>query len=139
MENNTFEDLLCVICQNEIVNAVYDCKNGIKALIECSKLFNLNHLSSHLSRKLQEEATVKVHKKCQKNMGILIRKIKVDPTFKIDCVPKVANVTTRGSLDGLNWKIQCLFCGKPCAVDCKHPDRRQIWPITFLHYKNTIP
>ena len=43
-----------------------------------------------MSIKLQEEATVKVHKKCQKNVGNLIRKRKADHTFSIDCVPTVA-------------------------------------------------
>ena len=120
-----------MICQDEDVNDLGDCKNGIETLIEYSKLFNLNHLSS-------QEATVKVCKKCQKNVGNLIRKRKADPTFNIDCASKVAKVTTRGSVDGFKWKIQCLICGKPCAVDHKHSDRRKIWSATFLHYKNTI-
>ena len=138
MENDTFEDLLCVICQDDDVNDLRDCKNGIETLIGYSNLFSLNYLSSHLSTKRQEEATVKVPKNCQKNVGNLIRKRKADPTFNIDCAPNVAKVTTRGSVDGFNWKMQCLFCGKPCAVNPKHPERRQIWPATFLHYKNTI-
>ena len=138
MENGTFEDSFFVICQDEDVHDLRDCKNGIETLIEYSILFNLKDLSSHLSTKLQGESTVKVHKKCQKNVGNLIRKRKADPTFNIDRAPKVAKVTTRGSVDGFNWKMQCLFCGKPCVVDPKHPDRRQIWSVTFLHYKNTI-
>ena len=57
MENDTFEDSLCVICQDEDVNDLRDCKNGIETLAQYSNIFNLNHLSSHLSTKLQEEAT----------------------------------------------------------------------------------
>ena len=52
MENDTFEDLLSVICQDEDVNDLCDCKKGIETLIEYNNLFNLNHLSSHLSTKL---------------------------------------------------------------------------------------
>ena len=113
MENDTFEDSLCVICRDEHVNELRDRMNAIETLIEYSNLFNFNHLSSHLSTKLQEGATVKVHKKCQKNVGNLIRKRKVDPTFNIDCVSKVAKAITRGSVDGFYWKMQCLFNGKP--------------------------
>ena len=58
------------------VNDLRDCKNGIETLVEYNNLFNLNHLSSHLPKKLQEEATMKVQKKCQKNVGNLIRKRK---------------------------------------------------------------
>ena len=58
------------------VNDLRDCKNGIETLVEYNNLFNLNHLSSHLPTKLQEEATIKVQKKCQKNVGNLIRKRK---------------------------------------------------------------
>ena len=142
MENDTFEDSLCMICQDEDVNDLRDCKNGIESLIECSNIYNLNHLSSHLSTKLQEEATVKVHKKCQKNVGNLIRKRKADPTFNIDCAPKVAKVTTRGSVDGFNWIMQCLFYGRPCVVDPKHPDRRQYGLLpsctTTTRYLNSV-
>ena len=58
------------------VNDLRDCKNGIETLVEYNNLFNLNHLSCHLPKKLQEEATMKVQKKCQKNVGNLIRKRK---------------------------------------------------------------
>ena len=58
------------------VNDLRDCKNGIETLVEYNNLFNLNHLSSHLPKKLQEETTMKVQKKCQKNVGNLIRKRK---------------------------------------------------------------
>ena len=51
------------------VNDLRDCKNGIETLIEYNNLFNLNHLSSHLSTKLQEEATMKVQKKFPKERG----------------------------------------------------------------------
>ena len=56
------------------VNDLRDCKNGIETLVEYNNLFNLNHLSSHLPKKLQE--VLKVQKKCQKNVGNLIRKRK---------------------------------------------------------------
>ena len=58
------------------VNDLRDCKNGIETLVEYYNLFNLNQVASHLSTKLQEEATIKVQKKCQKNVGNLIRKRK---------------------------------------------------------------
>ena len=85
MESDTFEDSFFVMCQDEDVNDLRDCKNGIETLIEYSNPFNLNHLSPHLSTKLQKESIVKVRKKCQKNVGNLIRKRKADPTFNSDC------------------------------------------------------
>ena len=33
MKNNTFEDSLCVICQDEDVNDLRDCKNDIETQI----------------------------------------------------------------------------------------------------------
>ena len=58
------------------VNDLRDCKNGIETLIEYNNLFNLNQVSSHLSTKLQEEATIKVQKSVKKTWETLSEKEK---------------------------------------------------------------
>ena len=51
---------------------------------------------------------------------------------------KLSKVLTRKSVDSFNWKVDCLFCGKPCIADKKHPERRLVLNVTFLHYRETI-
>ena len=47
-------------------------------------------------------------------------------------------VSTRKSVDSFSWKVYCLFCGKPCIADKKHPERRLFFNVNFLLYRETI-
>ena len=39
----------------------------------------------------------------------------------------------------LRWPVlDCLFCGKPCIADKKHPERRLVFNVTFLQYREII-
>ena len=50
-------------------------------------------------------------------------------------IPKLREYRT---LEGFSWKEQCFICGKECKEDKRHPDRRPIYQVTFLHYRETI-
>ena len=56
---------MCIICQEEKNGGdLRDYKGSIKTLFKYSDLFNLKKLSSHLTAKKQQQALVKIHKKC---------------------------------------------------------------------------
>ena len=48
------------------------------------------------------------------------------------------NVSTRKSVDIFNWKVDCLFCGKPWITDNKYPKTRLVFSVTFVYYREII-
>lgn len=135
----TIDETLCVICQDaDEISNLRNCTGGIESLLTYSKTFDFKQLSIYLSTKKKAGQSVKIHEECQKNAGNHVRKRKKDPNFNVNFLPKVPKMATRKSIDEFDWKKQCLFCGKPCTLDEKHVGRRQVWCVTFLHYRDTI-
>ena len=108
------------------------------SLIEHANQLKLEVLGSHLLEKQQENKSFLIQLNCQKHVGNIMRKRKTTG----DCVAEVASrvwkVSTRTSAERFNWKFDCLFCGKLCIADQKHPERRLVFNATFLHYRETI-
>ena len=107
-------------------------------MIEYANQLKLEVLGSHLLEKQQENQLVLIQINYQRQVGNIMRKRKRTG----DCVAKVASkvskVSTRKPVDSFNWKVDCLFCGKLCMADKKHPERRLVLNVTFLHYRETI-
>ena len=80
---------------------------------------------------------VKICATCQKNIGNSILKRRANPE-NLEKHHKVARIATSSSIEGFNRKEKCFFCGKECKEDKKHPDRRPIYEVTFLHNRETI-
>ena len=92
---------------------------------------------SYLNTKQNEGSYVKIHATCQNNIKNSIRKRRANSENSEK--HKVAKIATRSSIESFNWKEQCFFCGEECKEDKKHPDRRHIYQVTFLHYQeNTL-
>ena len=139
MDNDeSINSSLCVICQEENPDGLRDCQSGIPKLIEYAKIFNFVSLTAHLIARQQENCSVKIHINCQKNLGNSIRKWKANPEFNFRNKHEIPKKLTRSSLDTFIWKEHCLFCGSQCKEDQKHPGRRPVFRVTFLHYKETI-
>ena len=129
---------LCVICQEENNDDLHECQSGIPKLIEYGSLFGLEVLKSHLIVQQEENSSVKIHVKCQKNIGNFIRKRTANPDYTLGNQSKISKMTTRKSIDRFNWKEHCFFCGDECHVDPKHPDRIPIFSASILHYRESI-
>ena len=114
----------CVICQKQD-------NVGLRQL-------KLEVLGSHLSEKQKENKSVLIHINCQRQVGNIMRKRKRAGDCVAEVASKVSKVSTRKSVDSFNWKVDCLFCGKPFIADKKHPERRLVFNVTFLHYRETI-
>jgi len=128
---------LCIICQDKNEFGLRECKSGISTLIEYAKVFEHDELRSYLVEKEERKEAVLIHKDCQKNTGNAMRKRKRDGN-KSEAGTKQQKLSTRKSIDTFDWKTQCFFCGDVCEKDEKHPDRRTIFSVTFLHYRETI-
>ena len=124
----------CVICQEQDNVGLRECKDDIASLIEYVNQLKLEVLGSHLLEKQQENQSILIYLNCQRQVGNIMRKRK-----RADCVievaSKVSKASTRKSVDSFNWKVDYLFCGKPCIADKKHPGRRLVFNVTFLHYR----
>ena len=129
---------LCVTCQkDENTDGLRECSSGISKLVEYGTFFGLSILTTHLNSKQSEGSHVKIHVSCQKNIGNSIRKRKANQDNSEKSY-KAAKIATRSSIKGFNWKEHCFFGGKECKEDKKHPDRRPVYQVTFLHYRETI-
>lgn len=137
-EEEDIQRNLCAICQEENDNELRECQSGIPTLIEYGRLFGLEKLKTYLITRQEENSSVKIHAQCQKNIGNSIRKRKANPDYTLDIRSKISKRTTRNSIETFNWKEHCFFCGDECHVDPKHPDRRQIFNVRYLHYRENI-
>ena len=37
-----------------------------------------------------------------------------------------------------HWKANCMFCGKTCQKNVKHPNRNNCYEVTTLRFKDQI-
>ena len=121
-----------------ITNDLRECQSGIPKLIEYGSLFGLELLKPYLTVQQEENSSVKIRVKCQKNVENSIRKRKANPDYTLGNQSKIAKMTIRKSIDTFKWKEHCFFCCDECHVDPKHPDRRPIFSIYFLHYRESM-
>ena len=126
-EETNINSSLCLIFEkDEETDALQECSSGIPKLIEYGALFGLTLLISYLDTKQNEGLYIfKYMQLLRRILEILFEKEEQEKH------QKVARIATRLSIEGFNWKEQCFFCGK-------HPGRRPIHQVTFLHYRETI-
>ena len=120
----------CVICQEQDNVGLRECKGGIASLIEYANQLKLEVLGSHILQKQKENQSILIHINRQRQK----RKRAGDCVAEV--TSKVLKVSTRKFINSFDWKVDCLFCGKPCTAD-KHPER-SLFNVTFLHYRETI-
>ena len=82
--------------------------------------------------------SIRLNLPCEKQVGNIMCKRKKAGNCVAEVASKVSKVSTRKSVDSINWQVNCLFCGKPCTADKKNPERRLVFNVTFLHYRETI-
>ena len=97
----------------------------------------MDGLGSHLLDKQQENQSALIHINCLWQVKN-IRKRKRAGDCVAEVASKVSKVSRRKSVDSFNWKVDFLFCGKLCIADKKHPERRLVFNVTFLHDRETI-
>ena len=129
----------CVVCEQQTNEPLHSCFSGIPKLIEYATVLGNDRLATHLREKRDNNTEVKVHPSCQKNIGNIIRKRKKsNPGSKDGYNNKIAKMETRIFLEPFNWKHHCFFCGEECFEDRKHPERRPVFNVTFIHYRDNI-
>ena len=118
----------CVICQESTKEKLSKVGKGLQKLILYSETFDLVELINHLKwikcqREENEEQafSVHVHQSCQKKVSNVLRDRQIDGSSSA----KLPKLSTRLSVDTFNWRKHCLFCGKLCLFDEKHPDRNK--------------
>ena len=53
--------------------------------------------------------------------------------------PKKLKITTQSSLDHFDWETNCMFCGKTCIADEKHPERRKdVHRAEYKEYRDVV-
>lgn len=109
--------------------------SGISTLEKYARVLRNDRIKAALKK---QNHGVKVHPSCQKNLGNSIRKRKNDNLAEKRAAKSKAPKKTRLSLGPFNWKKQCFFCGEECHADDKHPDRKQFYNVTFVHYRDTV-
>ena len=128
----------CVICQEQDKVGLHDCKGSIASLTEYPNQLKVDVLGSHLLDKQQENQSALIHINCLRQVKNIIRKRKRAGDCVAEVASKVSKVSRRKYVDSFNWKVDFLFCGKPCIADKKHPERRLVFNVTFLHDRETI-
>ena len=53
-------------------------------------------------------------------------------------VEKKSKTARRSSLDAFDWKTHCMFCGKACIKDEKHPERDDFHLAEYKEYKDVV-
>ena len=133
----------CVVCQEDKNEALSNCKSGITSFIEYAKQSKKTSLENHLEtikigRKTNQNVPpVKYHRSCQRNMWNDTYKDERDeaeaPTVK------KSKTATRSSLDQFDWKTNCMFCGKTCKIDEKHPERvHDVHRCEYKGYRDVV-
>ena len=119
----------CVLCQTETKESLSSVKSGITNLIQYAKDFWEIALENHLvaiqnkrETNTENASEVKIHRSCQKAMSNEMQKRLQSEKSGVPPAKK-AKIMTRSSLDHFDWKTNCLFCGKTCIIDEKHPEK----------------
>ena len=127
-----------MICQEQDKVGLHDCKGSIESSTEYANQLKVDVLGSHLLDKQQENQSALIHTIRLRQVKNIIRKRKRAGDCVAEVASKVSKVSRRKSVDSFNWKVDFLFCGKRCIADKKHPERRLVFNVTFLHYWETI-
>ena len=94
-------------------NPLQDVKNGVENLLTFCEKFNHIDLTQHLSKEQQlpdKVKKVKIHKTCQRNVYNQNKKRSAaKASFPED---KNKHKILRSSMQMLDWKANCMFCGK---------------------------
>ena len=106
----------CIVCGKDDADGLSNVQRGIQAVLDYTELYSvdLNHqLVNHLKT---ENAGVKIHRHCQKNLNRSLRKRKCSDEYESGLPKK-----TRRQTGEFTWKEHCFYCGGQCD-DEKHPD-----------------
>ena len=126
----------CVICHlsdHDKSNPLQDVKNGIENLLTFCEKFDHIDLKQHLLKEQQlphNVKKIKIHKTCQRNVCNQNKKRFAAKASLPDDKnkPKIL----RSSMQMFDWKANCMFCGKTCQKNVKHPDRKNCHEVTTL-------
>ena len=127
----------CVICQEQDKVGLHDCKGSIASLTEYPNQLKVDVLGSHLLDKQQENQSALIQLIVSGKLKTSSAKGKELENCVAEVASKVSKVSRRKYVDSFNWKVDFLFCGKPCIADKKHPERL-VFNATFLHDRETI-
>ena len=120
---------------------MYNVKKGLSSLITYAEKYNHNNLLQYLREQecIPEDGhNVKLHKQCQRQVNNENRKRSITNTdFPAEKEPSKEKML-RSSLEPFDWKSNCLFCGKQCQRDSKHPERCDFHEVTTLRFKDEV-
>lgn len=103
---------LCIICQ--CGGDLSCCYTGLQKLIDYSIAIGNNTLTTFCTAKLEDNASVNIHRNCQKIVGNTLLSIKRKAMRTTDRSDTKIRKTTRAQTNVFDWKKQCMYCGKYC-------------------------
>ena len=113
----------CVICLKGVIAEnprTKVGKKGLLTLIEFSKRHKYTQLEQYLKKLKRKE--VLVYKKCPRDFTDIKR----------------SKLTLRSSRESFSWKTYCFLCSKEVERDDKDPNRKQIFNVTLIPFRNLI-
>ena len=113
----------CIVCGKDDADGLSNVQRGIQAVLDYTELYSVDRNHQLVNHLKTENAGVKIHRHCQKNLNRSLRKRKCSNECESN-VPK----KTRKQTGEFTWKEHCFYRGGQCD-DVKHPDRKSAYRI----------
>lgn len=123
---------LCIICQ--CGGDLSSCSTGLQKLIDYSIAIGNNTLTTFCTAKLEDNASVNIHRKCQRVVGNTLLTIKRKAMRTTDSSDAKTRKITRAYKDVFDWMKQCMYCGKYCNDQLD----KNVSQVMTMEYKDRV-